>query len=79
MLVLRLVNHCDKRNWHICAARQEFRDGAIVTLQALCGDWCFGTLIRRSIPQWREDFPVDTLCIPCNAAYQSGLELEGYE
>ena len=56
-LVPRFVEQGLSGKYHLCAAREEFEDGAIVTLQALCGAWCFGrvTLLReqelRTLPE----------------------------
>ena len=76
MLVLRLVDHCDANYWHICPARAEFTEGAIVTLQALCGTWAFGSLTRMGLDQHRTSNPTAMLCHYCLALFHAEREQE---
>ncbi len=76
MLVLRLVNHGDSGAVHICDADWRLIDGAIVTLQALCGDWCFGTLYRTAVDEYRATHPTNILCADCLALFHAEREQE---
>lgn len=71
-LVPRHVDHCNLGVWHVCLAREEFAEGAIVTLEALCGVWCFGSLTHRSTYRIRVDEPDARICESCLAAYRQG-------
>lgn len=64
-LVPRYVDHLDKNDWHICMADYRFAHGAIVTLEAVCGAWCFGTLSRQSPGVLRYTVPDVHFCHAC--------------
>ena len=54
---------------HICLADDRFRSGAVVTLQALCGTWCYGYLYRmRKQPQDRR-YVTGHVCAACQDIY----------
>lgn len=65
MLVLRLVDHCDKGDWHIAQAHYGLPHNAIVTLECLCGKWAFGRLIRDGLCSFRRLYPTATVCEQC--------------
>ena len=76
MLVLRLVNHGNSGAVHICDADWRFVDGAIVTLQALCGVWCYGSLTRNGLDDYRTAHPTALLCEDCLLLYHAERDQE---
>lgn len=73
-LVLRLIDHCDRGDWHIAAALDTFSEGAIVTLECLCNRWVFGSLTRAGLPGFIAAHPKATICPECLTEYTGQLE-----
>lgn len=65
VLVPRLVLGYPGTLMHICMADDRFAHGAIVTLEALCGVWAFGTLYHTPIAEWESNPPGVVLCMRC--------------
>lgn len=68
-LVPRWVDHLDSQDMHICLARPTFAEGAIVTLEALCGVWAYGSLTRLGRGLYAGAFPEARFCPRCVAAF----------
>lgn len=64
-LVLRWVEKYHSGVWHCCPALAAFPNGAIVTLEALCGEWVLGELTWRDSTLMLQDNPVSDLCVRC--------------
>lgn len=71
VLVPRYVDQYDANDWHICMARRTFKEGAVVTLEALCGAWCYGTLSRAGRGVLLHTHPNASLCAACEAHFQA--------
>jgi len=76
-LVLRLVDHCERGDWHIAPALATFEEGAIVTLECLCGQWAFGSLTRTGMMSFTASHPQATVCPECLAEYTAQQERWG--
>lgn len=69
-LIPRYVDHLDKGEWHICMARPDLYHNGIVTLQALCSTWCFGTLSHYGHGVLAYLQPDDAFCAACETAFR---------
>lgn len=75
ILVPRLVcGHLDDAGWHVCMADQRFREGAIVTLEALCGEWCYGRLVVKDREALSWTLLRGGVCPACKEHYQAAFE-----
>lgn len=55
--------------WHICMADSRFADGAIVTLETFCGNWCFGVLTHRNQSELRSYGAIVRFCPACETQF----------
>lgn len=64
-LVPRLVSGGLDGQPHVCLARSEFADGDIVSLIALCGVWCYGSILWAVVPSIELADMALRVCSPC--------------